>query len=57
MFEPWGAPAIVSELNADSAHTVNPHISPDGLTRFLGSDRNGTTGGYDVSQIFLAHCW
>ena len=48
VLKPWNAPAIVPELTVIGAHTVNPHISPDGLTMFLGSDRNGTTGGYDV---------
>ena len=46
---PWGAPAIVPELGAvGAAHTVNPHVSPDGLTMFIGSDRNGATGAYDI---------
>ncbi len=52
VLKPWAAPAIVPELagisGTNGAHTVNPHVSPDGLTMFLGSDRIGTTGGDDV---------
>lgn len=45
---PWSPPGPVLTLNAPQAHTKDPHVSPDGLTMHVGSDRAGGMGGYDL---------
>jgi len=48
VFKPWGTAAADTNLGVIGANTLHPHVSPDGLTMFLASDRTGTTGGYDI---------
>jgi Tol biopolymer transport system component len=45
--DPWGAPAIVSQLNSGQTDQT-PRLSADGLTVYFASSRNGTAGGDDI---------
>jgi OOP family OmpA-OmpF porin len=48
--EPFGTPAIVSEISTSSFET-SPAVSLDGLTLYYGSDRSGGLGEVDIWQV------
>lgn len=43
----WGEPAALDAINTD-AEELGPEPSPDGLTLYFYSDRDGGAGGYDL---------
>ncbi len=47
----WGPPARVATLSSPT-NDGSVRLSPDGLTLFLASDRNGTSGRFDVWRAF-----
>lgn len=47
----WSLPQRVATLSS-TANDGSVRLSPDGLTLYLASDRNGTTGNFDVWRAF-----
>ncbi|MBL8627480.1 MAG: PD40 domain-containing protein [Myxococcales bacterium] len=47
----WGPPERVATLSSPS-NDGSVRLGADGLTLYLASDRNGTTGGFDVWRSF-----
>jgi hypothetical protein len=46
--DPWGTPALVTELSAPMINDTTPEVTYDGLTLYLGSARPTTLGGMDI---------